>query len=69
MFVVTPGQPPCDNNTWSGNTYGTAFPACTTSNGRQVAAAAGSPVEGQSNGVVVHPDTHQVRPVAGRMSG
>ncbi|MDQ6796682.1 MAG: hypothetical protein M3011_01440, partial [Actinomycetota bacterium] len=71
-FVVTPGMPPCDSNVWSGNTYGTAFPACTTANGHQVPAAAASSVPAtatQPSAAVVRPNTGPVRPLGGRMSG
>ncbi|MDQ6728543.1 MAG: right-handed parallel beta-helix repeat-containing protein [Actinomycetota bacterium] len=74
MFVVAPGRPPCDSNTWSGNTYGTAFPTCTTANGRQVPAASPMPLPGLaaesgSAAVVVLPNARPLLPVSGRMSG
>jgi len=31
-----PGVPPCDHNVWFGNSYGTAFPDCTTTGGHQI---------------------------------
>ncbi len=34
--VVIPGAAACDNNRWFGNTYGTAFPPCTTNGGRPI---------------------------------
>lgn len=37
--VVQPGGKPCDNNTWQGNKYGTAFPLCTTVGGTKIAPA------------------------------
>jgi hypothetical protein len=49
--AVVAGYQACDNNTWRGNVYGTAFPACTTVGGRQLAgggaaaAAAAAPAE------------------------
>ena len=52
--VVVPGYAACDNNTWRGNAYGTAFPPCTTSGGRQLAggqsAAPAAPAERGSRG-------------------
>lgn len=38
--VIQPGGTPCDDNVWFGNTYGTAFPPCTTNGGRQVPSTA-----------------------------
>lgn len=37
--VIQPGGTPCGTNTWFGNRYVTAFPACTTAGGKQVAPA------------------------------
>ena len=34
--VVIPGAAACDNNRWFANTYGTAFPPCTTNGGRPI---------------------------------
>ncbi|HEX2042566.1 MAG TPA: right-handed parallel beta-helix repeat-containing protein [Acidimicrobiales bacterium] len=53
--AVVAGYPPCDNNTWRGNAYGTAFPPCTTAGGRRVGggqsvAAAAAPAERGSRG-------------------
>jgi parallel beta-helix repeat protein len=35
-FDLNDGNPDCDNNVWSGNTYRTANPACAAAGGRQV---------------------------------
>lgn len=44
--VIQPGGVACGTNTWVGNRYGTAFPSCTTVDGKQVTLAA--PVAQQS---------------------
>ena len=35
-FDLNDGNPNCDNNTWRGNIYRTAYPSCTTIGGTQI---------------------------------
>jgi hypothetical protein len=45
-----PAGRPCDDNIWFRNTYGSAFPACTTLGGHHVGGASPSPAPSGSGG-------------------